>query len=152
VKTLATFGNLYLGNKMTEMPFFNTPWFDETAAKLRKVPGTGQIFNPAEWDRMRGFDPMKCPRGSIEEAREAGFDLRSALGSDWEWIAKYSNGLIIGPDWATSKGTISEIACHQALTLPVWEERDFFRCIDVNDPHALFQSRWQFPSLGVYLA
>ena len=150
--TLTTFGNLYIGNKMTDMPFFNTPWFDETAAKLRQVPGTGQIFNPAEWDRMRGFDPMKCPRGSIEEAREAGFDLRTALGSDWEWIAKYSNGLIIGPEWDTSKGTISEIACHQALGLPVWEAELFFTGVKLGSAANLFATEWQFPSLGFLMA
>jgi hypothetical protein len=152
MKTLATFGNLYVGNKMTGIPYFNVPWFNETAEKLRRVPGTGQIFNPAEWDVLRGFDPMQCPNGTLEEAVPAGFVLRDALGADWEWIAKYSNGLVIGPNWSTSKGTISEIACHQALGLPVWEAEVFFQGIHFGSAADLFTQEWQFPPLGIYLA
>ena len=153
MKTAVKFGNLYLGNKMTKVPYFNTPWFDETASKLRKVT-TGQVFNPAEWDRLRGFDPMQCPNGTIEEAAAAGFELRAALGADWEWIAKFSNGLVIGPFWATSKGTISEIACHQALGLPVWEAGQFLKLAASEVPgdrELLFDPEFQFPQLTNYL-
>lgn len=150
MKTRVKFGNLYLGNKMSGLPFFNAPWFDSTAARLRTVTD-GQVFNPAEWDRLRGFDPMKCPGGTIEEAAEAGFNLREALQSDWEWIARYSNGLVIGPDWSTSKGTISEIACHQALGLPVWEVNQLFQALSFGDAADVTSRVWQFPALSNYL-
>jgi hypothetical protein len=151
MKTLVTFGNLYLGNKMTRVPFLNTPWFDETAAKLRAVPGVSQVFNPAEWMRLKGFDPMLCPSGTPEECLEAGFDVRPTVSYYWKWIAEYSNGLVIGPDWATSKGTIAEIACHQDLGLPVWEESRFFQGISFGAAADLFDYDWQFPPLGNYL-
>jgi hypothetical protein len=78
--------------------------------------------------------------------------LREALQSDWEWIAKYSNGLVIGPNWATSRGTISEIACHQALGLPVWETHIFLDTYShQSDQRDLFSPDWQFPALSNYL-
>ena len=55
------FGNLYLGNKMVGKPYFNAPWFDLTAAALRKYTGIHDVFNPADEDRRMGFEPMKCP-------------------------------------------------------------------------------------------
>jgi hypothetical protein len=111
----------YIGNKMTGVPYFNTPWFDQAAAALLALPAVEEVFNPAEHDRQMGFDPMKCPNGSAEESRAAGFIVRDALAADYSWICKYSDFLVIGPDWLSSPGTVSEIAIHQALRLPVWE-------------------------------
>jgi hypothetical protein len=153
-ETLVKFGNLYLGNKMTGVAFFNAPWFDKTAEALMRVPGVDFVFNPAEHDRQLGLDPMRCPNGSPEEAIAQGLPSGKALADDWAWIVGNSSGLVIGPDWAKSKGTISEIACHQALGLPVWESRVFLRkaeagcCMD-----ELFRPDlgYLFPPLGVYL-
>lgn len=116
---------IYLGNKMSGVPYFNAPWFDRSAATLERLGH--EVFNPTDNDRDMGFYPMTCPNGSPEEAKAAGFCLQDALGSDWNWIAHHSEGLVIGPQWRTSKGTISEIACHQALGLPVWEFDIFVR-------------------------
>ncbi len=113
--------NVYLANKMSGIPYFNAPWFDEAEGRLLALGSVGQVFNPAQHDRDAGFDPMKCPGGSQEEALAAGFNLRKALGADWAWIAANSDCLVVGPQWEDSPGTISEIACHQALRLPVWE-------------------------------
>src|ERR1700756_1043150 len=98
--------SIYVGNKMTDVPFFNAPWFDEVERVLRKMAAVGDVFNPADHDRKMGFDPMQCPRGSVTEARAAGFSPRAALGADWAWIAEKSDALIVGPDWRTSPGTI----------------------------------------------
>jgi hypothetical protein len=146
-KTATKFGNLYLGNKMVGKPYFNAPWFDATADRLRAIPGVDGVFNPAEEDRRTGFEPMSCPLGTTDEARRAGFDRRRALGADWLWIACYSNGLIVGPDWETSTGTISEVAAHQALNLPVWEAYVFFRRIEVGKADWLVDPAWQIAQL-----
>jgi hypothetical protein len=126
---------LYLGNKMTEVPYFNAPWFDMAELELLKIPTVIQVFNPAEHDRNMGFNPMVCVRGSKEESEAAGFNLREALSADWEWIAKFSTGMVVGPDWMSSKGAKSEVGCHQALGLPVWEYQDFV--LNWSDPAAL---------------
>lgn len=126
---------LYLGNKMTEIPYFNAPWFDMAEKSLLAVPTVIEVFSPAEHDRMMGFNPMLCPAGSKEESRAAGFDVRKALLADWSWIANNSTGMIAGPDWTRSPGAKSEVACHHALGLPVWEYDAFLRYW--NDPPAL---------------
>jgi hypothetical protein len=117
--------NIYVSNKMSYVPFFNAPWFDRSAAAVGQVPWTGDVFNPAQHDREMGFDPMLCPNGTPEEARTAGFPANAALRADWIWIADISNGCVVGPQWPTSPGAISEIACHQALRKPVWEYEVF---------------------------
>ena len=133
---LRTNNRLYLGNKMSGVSYFNAPWFDATAAELLAFGTVLEVFNPAQHDRDTGFDPMCCPGGTPAEARAAGFDVARALRDDWTWISRRSDGLVIGPDWWRSPGTISEIACHQALRLPVWE-LDAFRaswaCPDLYD-------------------
>lgn len=145
------FGNLYLGNKMQDRPFFNAPWFDATAERLRKVKGVTSVFNPAEEDRKHGFDPMSCPNGSAEEAASHGFNRRTTLLLDTRWIGENSNGLVVGPDWEISTGTILEVAYHQAMGLPVWEAHAFFSCADRGKYDWLLSPDWQVPQLGRFL-
>jgi hypothetical protein len=127
------FGSLYLGNKMTGVPFFNAPWFDKTAKRLREVPGVDNVFNPAQHDRELGLDPMLCPSGDAEEARSFNVPAGKCLYDDLTWIYEFSKGMVVGPDWRTSSGTITEIAFHQALRLPVWEAHMFFHKIDTGN-------------------
>lgn len=147
---MTSFGNLYLGNKMVGIPYFNTPWFDKTAERLRAVPGVDSVFNPADEDRNAGFDPMLCPNGTAEEAEANGFNRRAALSADWWWIATYSNGMVAGPDWLNSTGTVSEIACHQALGLPVWGVDCFLWMIEAKQDKDLLKSEYQFTRLKAY--
>jgi hypothetical protein len=137
---------LYLGNKMTGVPFFNAPWFDKAAADLLALPCVETVFNPAEHDRKMGFEPLNCPNGSSEEAKAAGFEARKALGADWAWIACISDGMIVGPDWKDSPGTISEVACHQALKLPVWDIAVFTAMH--SHPYLLQLALWPIMELG----
>lgn len=145
------FGRLYLGNKMTGVPYLNAPWFDQTADRLRKVQGVSEVFNPAAEDRKLGLDPMLCPNGSQQEAEEiGGLGIRKSLTYDLHWISCNSNGMIIGPAWFGSKGTITEIAFHQALRLPVWEDSVFFDMVQ-GHPDNLFRTCYQFPQLSALL-
>lgn len=132
---------------MTGIPFFNAPWFDDIAFKLCQVNEVTGVFNPADEDRKVGFDPMTCPNGTLEEAIANGFNARRALGADWSWIAANADALVVGPDWPISVGAISEIACAQALHLPVWEVGEFFTCISQLQPDVLLETRRQLPPL-----
>jgi len=141
IKVTYEFGRLYLGNKMVGKDGLNAAWFDETAARLRKIPGVTEVFNPAEQDRTTGFKPEEFTGKTFDELAAAGFDRRAALLSDWTWIGKFSNGMVVGPDWdrpPASTGTISEIACHQSLFLPVWPDKIFFA--NYEDPEWLLNS------------
>jgi hypothetical protein len=129
--------NFYLGNKMMDIPCFNAPWFDATEAVLLSIPTVAGVFNPAAHDRKHGFEPLSCPNGTAEEARLHGFNRNQTLAADWSWIALNSTGMIAGPDWMESTGAKSEVACHHALGLPVWEYQDFV--LNWSDPAALTQ-------------
>lgn len=147
------FGNLYLGNKMRDKPFLNAIWFDSHTILLRRIPGVDDVFNPAQHDRDQGYDPMLCPAGSIEEARAIGFDIRKALGADLNWIENYSNGMVVGEDWNTSPGTITEIAFHQAIGLPVWPAKIFLEYNKYGVPEQLISNTTnaQLPDLRLSL-
>lgn len=145
------FGNLYLGNKMVGIPYFNAPWFDSEAEALRKYSGIRDVFNPAEADRRMGFEPMKCPNGTAEEAQAHGFERRRALGADWGWIAAFSDGMLAGPDWESSTGTISEIAAHQALGLPVWESEQFLCHMKADTVDYLLTRHAQIPDFRSFI-
>lgn len=116
---------IYIGNKMMGIRQFNFPWFDDAAFSLRKL-GI-EVFNPAERDRKAGFYPATDCMGTVEDMEALNFSRRGALAVDWAWIAANSDGMVAGPDWRKSTGTVSEIACHQALGLPVWEFDVFVR-------------------------
>ena len=117
---------LYLGNKMVGKESLNHAWFDGAAAILLAIPTVEAVFNPAQHDRNLGFNPEGF-NGSFADLEDAGFDRRAALTYDWNWIGLNSDAMIVGPDWASSPGAISEIAAHQALVLPVWEFYIFCR-------------------------
>lgn len=117
---------IYLSNKMTGIPYFNAPWFDAATLELMSLPGVEDVFNPAQHDRDLGLDPMSCPLGTVEEARAAGAPpVHVMLGHDWHWIAHYADCVVVGPEWPTSAGAISEVACIQALRKPAYEYRVF---------------------------
>lgn len=117
----------YIGNKMVGMKQFNYPWFDAAEANIRMLIPGAHLFNPANHDRANGFNPGPDSLGTVEEMREVGFSRRDALGHDYAWITKHSEFMVIGPEWPRSTGTISEIAVHQALGLPVWEYAAFLK-------------------------
>ena len=150
------FGRLYLGNKMVGIRQFNFPWFIETAEALRDVPGVAEVFNPAERDMRAGFYPDPDCEGTLEELKDLDFSRREALHADWDWIARYSEGMVVGPAWLKSTGTISEVACHQALGLPVWESRIFLGTAKLlpgeRSWDSLLDPSWQVPPFGMLLS
>lgn len=113
---------LYIGNKMVGKGSFNEDWFIKAAAELRALGH--EVFSPAERDRGIGFNPQGMA-GTMADLDAVGFSRRQALLDDWTWIGTHSEGMVAGPDWHDSPGTISEMACHFGLHLPVWEYDDF---------------------------
>lgn len=115
---------LYLGNKMIGRAEFNFDWFDDMAARLRKLDEVDEVFSPAERDRSIGLSVAGAV-GTYEELEQRRFNRREALAADMAWIAAHSDGMTAGPDWADSPGTRAEVAFHQGLYLPVWRAQDF---------------------------
>jgi len=47
------------------------------------------------------------------------------FAATWSWISRNSQGMVVFGLWAVAPFVVSEIACHQALGLPVWELDEF---------------------------
>lgn len=101
---------------------FAHPEFNLAASELRKLGH--EVFNPADKDLEIGFNPVGL-QGTMQELAEAGFNRRRALGSDMDWIALNSEGMVCLPTWRQSSGARAEVAFHHALGLPVWSLQDF---------------------------
>lgn len=109
----------YLANKMTGKPQFNYPWFDKAAKELR---GRGiDIQSPAEMD-----DPetrkmaMASPDGATGTGVANGETWGDFLARDVKLIADGGiDAIIVGPEWAESKGAKLETFVAFQLGLPV---------------------------------
>lgn len=121
---------------MIGLPEFGYRWFMEAEETLKAFPGVEDVFNPAQHDLDTGFD-LRGLKGTREEMTAQGFSRRMALAADWCWIGAKSDMMVAGPDWKDSPGTISEVACHQALGLPVYEYDMYVfhrRCLEEPKP------------------
>jgi hypothetical protein len=94
----------YLANRMTNVPQFNYPWFDEAARDLRTQGHT--IFSPAEMD-----DPetraaaLASPDGAPGSGVANGETWGDFLSRDVKLIADSNlDAIIVGPEWHLSKG------------------------------------------------
>lgn len=101
---------------MRYVPEFNFPAFIAKTAELRAVGH--QVFNPAERDLENGFDPTGL-KGTDEELRQHGFDLREALAVDLSFICREATHLYMLPGWSRSSGARAEWSTALALGLTI---------------------------------
>lgn len=109
---------IYLAGPMTGYPHFNAPAFDAATARLRAAGHL--VFNPADNDRLNGFEPIGAT-GDAAEAAARGFDLRVALKQDLSWICDHAEALVLLEGWERSKGVRAEMALAEALGIPKYE-------------------------------
>lgn len=114
---------IYLAGPMTGHPHYNFPAFDTAADALRGLGHT--VFNPAEEDRNRGFDPVKFMLEDGTGAEKYGFDLRTALLIDLTWIIENADAIALLDGWYDSKGVAAELALANALNIPAGHWTDF---------------------------
>jgi hypothetical protein len=112
---------IYLAGPMRGIADFNYPAFDAGAAHLRSLGH--EVFNPAQHDRETGHD-LTGSTGN-EDLSSLGFDLRSALGADLDWICTQADAVAVLPGWENSKGARAEVATALALGLTVGRVGDF---------------------------
>lgn len=114
---------LYLAGPMTGIDLYNFPAFDAAADALRGLGHT--VFNPAEADRLRGFD-AEAVRATGSDAALHGFSLREALKEDLSWICDHAEGIALLEGWESSKGVRAELALADALSIPsgMWYRYD----------------------------
>ena len=114
---------IYIAGKMRGIADFNFPAFDQAAEELRTLGH--ECFNPADNDRAVGFDGLGWT--GLETLEDRQFDLRAALATDLEYIARFADAICVLPGWETSKGARAEVALAHALDVPVAPLRAFSR-------------------------
>lgn len=112
---------IYLAGPMRDIPLFNYPAFHATAAKLRAQGN--EVFSPAERD-IEHHGGVDISAGNMAgdialAADQHGFDLRSALADDCEYICRYADAIALLPGWEKSKGAKAERALGHALGLKI---------------------------------
>jgi hypothetical protein len=109
----------YIANKMTGIPQFNIPWFDAAAEHLR---GLGHdVVSPAELDTAATREAaLASEDGSMGSGVVNGETWGDFLARDVKLIADGGiEAVIVGPDWASSKGARLETFVATQLGLPV---------------------------------
>lgn len=107
---------IYISGPMRNKPGFNFQAFDEVDEVLK---GYGfETFNPASKDRANGFDFSTLD--GTEDLTEYGFNLRTALGEDLQWICEHAELVVVLPGWEKSRGALAEVRTAEALGIPVW--------------------------------
>lgn len=99
---------IYIAGPMRGKPLYNFPAFDQAAHKLRLAGWT--VINPAELDRVRGFQPTD-PTPSQEF-------LKEAIMIDLQEISE-CDAIAVLPGWEESKGACAEVALAAFLELGV---------------------------------
>lgn len=107
--------NIYLSGPMRRMPGFNWHAFDNAARYLQSMGHT--VFNPAEQDRLKGFDFANLTGN--ENLEDLGFSIRAALAEDLQWIAFKADVVAVLPGWPLSSGALAEVALAHAIGIPV---------------------------------
>ena len=106
----------YIAGPMRGYPEFNFPAFGNAADYYR---ARGHfVFNPAERDIKKGFDPSGL-KGTPAELELLKFDLRDALAADCDFICRVATHIHMLEGWANSKGATAERALALALGLTV---------------------------------
>ena len=112
---------VYIANKMSGLPQFNYPWFDEAAAALREQGY--EVRSPAELD-----DPetramaLQSEDGAMSSGVVHGETWGDFLARDVKLIADEGiEAVVVGPDWTDSKGAKLEAFIAHLLGLPVLE-------------------------------
>lgn len=105
---------LYVAGPMRGYYEFNFPAFDR-ATWFLQVQGH-EVFNPAERDRNKGFDPTGM-MGTQQELDTLDFSLREALAADLQWICLNAEGIYMLPGWSRSTGALAEWRTGIALGL-----------------------------------
>ena len=107
----------YIAGPMRNYPEFNFPAFLEMEALLREWHPEAEIFNPAQADLERGFDPTGLT--GLEPLDVVGCNLREVLKLDLAFICDHATHIYMLPGWSESKGATAERALALALGLKV---------------------------------
>lgn len=100
--------SVYIAGKMSGLPLWNFPAFEEAAKNLR---GRGlEVFSPAEHDLEMGFEPTRETFSAKERAESMHWDFETIFNVD---------AVVVLPGWEKGRGATAEVALAWFLDKPV---------------------------------
>lgn len=117
---------IYLAGPMRGIPEFNFPAFYAAEAELRKLGYS--VHNPAREDDEMGFQWRGAAGDEdISELWGSGTprSLNDVLSDDLTWILNHADAVAVLPGWQDSKGARAEVACANAVGVPVGSYKAF---------------------------
>lgn len=100
---------VYIAGPMRGIKYFNFPAFDLAAKRLKKH-FQWEVINPADLDRLTGFDPQTLPEDyDWNDLSACGFNLDDAIRRDIDAIMT-CQGMVMLQGWENSKGACAERA------------------------------------------
>lgn len=118
---------IYIAGPMRGYKYYNFPAFDKWQEYFESQGY--EVINPAELDRMHGFDPYCLPEdydwNQIPD--ETGFSFTECVKRDAEAVLE-SDVLFLLDGWEDSKGANAEKALAEWAGREIWYEDDFSAC------------------------
>ncbi len=109
----------YLAGRMTGIPRFNFPRFEEVAEDLRSKGY--DILSPAEMDDKEVYDTvMQSKDGSQGSGSPNGETWGDFLSRDVKIVADEADGVIAMDDWWMSKGARLEVFVATTQNKPIY--------------------------------
>lgn len=108
---------LYLAGPMRGKPLYNFPAFDAEAIYLRNSGWI--VFNPADFDREHGFDPLNLDEDFDYNNPPPNFNVEAAARRDVEAVFD-CDVIIMLPGWKESTGASAEHALALWLGKDIW--------------------------------
>jgi hypothetical protein len=112
----------YIAGPMRGVDLYNFPAFDETAERYRQYGY--EVFNPADLDRQKGFDPEELPVDFDFSQAPEGFQLNETIRDDVTELLS-CNVIVMLPGWEDSKGARAEHALARWAELNVVYENAY---------------------------
>lgn len=116
--------NVYIAGPMRGIKDFNFPAFFATEGDIISAMNWtfagSEVFNPARRDvSEHGEGVNKSETGDLDDIANSGFDLRTALATDLDFIARKASVVVVLDGWEASKGARAECSTAHALGIPV---------------------------------
>jgi Domain of unknown function (DUF4406) len=105
---------VYLSGPMRGYENFNFQAFLDAAKELTEQGY--KVYNPAEVELRRGFDPTT---GEYADGRE--ITIRELMCDDLTWICQFADKVVVLPGWENSKGAQAEVKTALAIGIEVIE-------------------------------
>lgn len=110
---------VYLAGPMSGIPQFNYPMFMSVADKLRELGM--EVRNPAEMDDEKTQAlAMASTDGSLGSGTWQGETWGDFLSRDVKIVADDVDGVVLLPNWQTSRGARLEAFVALSVQKPVW--------------------------------